>query len=475
MRTSKGRAALVLAILAVGGAASASAVSAKTPRGKTAPPVEAGPPREAPLPAGGRPSADDHTGAARARPGADAPTAVHGRPFGGGGSTGTPGPPPGSPPLGGDPNSGLGRTAGGSPGTGGDSLGGSAGSPLPSGAPAIQGRSPEQAPAGQSSPRAPNPAAGSPAGAGGQTLSGRQSAGPQTRFDSRRGAADEARLGRDVFRYTRTFGALAAPLTLFSTAGDRSPASRPLLPAKGAVHTDVAQLGSDWTPERDTSARGRDAPETLLYFLAALMALVGGVALAGGKVLKRPAGPVAAPPGVRSSGRPVLFLDVDGVVALSEACDDAPPGHPYLLTFGFVWVPDACRSLMGRLEERFELVWATGWEDRANLELPLLLGLSGDLHALSFGKKARYGSSEWKIPEVERYAGNRPVAWIDDNLDHHHEDWARKRSAPTLLIKTDSATGMAQQHVDRLLRWGERFAPELTTSGWQRELVTGRA
>jgi Swiss Army Knife RNA repair-like protein len=278
-----------------------------------------------------------------------------------------------------------------------------------------------------------------------------------------------------VFRYTGTFGAPAAPLTLFGTARDGSRPSRPVVPADGAANTDVAQHGSDWTPERDTSGRGRDALETLLYFLAALMALVGGALLAGGKVLKRPRGPAAAAPGVMSSGRPVLFLDVDGVVALTEACDDAPPGQPYLLNFGFVWVSDACRILMGRLEERFELVWATGWEDRANLELPRLLGLSGDLHALSFGKKARYGSSEWKIPEVERYAGNRPVAWIDDNIDHQHEDWARKRSAPTLLMRTDPATGMAQEHVDRLLRWGERLAPELTTSGSRREPVTGQA
>jgi hypothetical protein len=51
------------------------------------------------------------------------------------------------------------------------------------------------------------------------------------------------------------------------------------------------------------------------------------------------------------------------------------------------------------------------------------------------------------------YAGDRPLAWIDDNLDRSCRRWARKREAPTLLVPTESARGLEEAHVDALLAW----------------------
>ena len=70
-----------------------------------------------------------------------------------------------------------------------------------------------------------------------------------------------------------------------------------------------------------------------------------------------------------------------------------------------------------RLGEHYDLVWATGWEDRANDHLPSLLGLPEELPVLRFGGRAVFGSAHWKLDAIDEYAGDRPLAWIDDNID----------------------------------------------------------
>ena len=61
---------------------------------------------------------------------------------------------------------------------------------------------------------------------------------------------------------------------------------------------------------------------------------------------------------------------------------------------------------LGRLSDRFELVWATGWEERANEHLPFLLGMPrGDLPCLLFDGRAVFGSAHWKLDAIDEYAG----------------------------------------------------------------------
>jgi Swiss Army Knife RNA repair-like protein len=161
------------------------------------------------------------------------------------------------------------------------------------------------------------------------------------------------------------------------------------------------------------------------------------------------------------TSKPILFVDVDGVVSVfgfAEGSD--PPGR-------FQWIdgiahcilPEAGERL-NRLAERFELVWATGWEERANEHLPFLLDLDGDeLPWLRFDGGAVFGSAHWKLDAIGAYAGDRPAAWIDDNLDQECEAWAAGREAPTLLVKTESAVGISEEHTEQLLAWADEVAP----------------
>ena len=105
-----------------------------------------------------------------------------------------------------------------------------------------------------------------------------------------------------------------------------------------------------------------------------------------------------------------------------------------------------------RLLPHYELIWATGWEDRANDYLPNLLGLPL-LPVLHFGPDARFGTAHWKLGPIGEYAEGRPLAWIDDSLNDACREWAQARPEPTLLVETESVHGIEDAHVETLIRW----------------------
>jgi hypothetical protein len=152
---------------------------------------------------------------------------------------------------------------------------------------------------------------------------------------------------------------------------------------------------------------------------------------------------------------PILFLDVDGVFSLFGFDHGAEPPGTYSMVDGILHcIGASCGDLLARLAGHFELVWATGWEEKANEYLVHLLNLDAELPTLTF-EGAVFGSAHWKIGPIDEYAGDRPAAWIDDSLDAECHAWAARRSAPTLLVETDPAVGISEEHVERLLEWAE--------------------
>jgi hypothetical protein len=153
--------------------------------------------------------------------------------------------------------------------------------------------------------------------------------------------------------------------------------------------------------------------------------------------------------------KPVLFVDVDGVISLFgfDPAIDVPGPFHWVDGIAHCIPPDSGPRLV-RLAEQFELVWATGWEEKANEYLPGILELPmGELPYLTFDGRATFGSSHWKLDAIDEYAGDRPAAWIDDHIDDACRLWARSREAPTLLVETKPATGITEQLTEELLDW----------------------
>ena len=137
--------------------------------------------------------------------------------------------------------------------------------------------------------------------------------------------------------------------------------------------------------------------------------------------------------------RPFLFLDVDGVISLfGFPSREPPPGRFHWIDGVMHCIDETCGERVRALSERYEVIWATGWEEKANEYLPHLLSLpTRELPVLSFGGRARFGSAHWKVDVIDEYARGRAAAWIDDFLDEECEAWARFRREPTLLVRTN--------------------------------------
>jgi hypothetical protein len=114
------------------------------------------------------------------------------------------------------------------------------------------------------------------------------------------------------------------------------------------------------------------------------------------------------------------------------------------------------------LESCYELVWASGWEEKAGEHLPQLLGLPSGMPYLRFARgTARAGTSmlaHWKLEAVDAYAGDRALAWIDDAFNDACRAWARARNAPTLLIDTEPERGLTDREAQRLRDWAQALA-----------------
>ena len=106
----------------------------------------------------------------------------------------------------------------------------------------------------------------------------------------------------------------------------------------------------------------------------------------------------------------------------------------------------------------FDLVWASGWEEKAEEYLPHLLGLPAGLPFLHFERGQGAGRSmggHWKLDAIDAYAGPRPLAWIDDAFDASCHAWAAARPAPTLLVKTEPAVGLTSREAGLLGEWAQ--------------------
>jgi hypothetical protein len=157
------------------------------------------------------------------------------------------------------------------------------------------------------------------------------------------------------------------------------------------------------------------------------------------------------------------MVDIDGVISLFggpgesearaavEGSFHSIEGIPHFLS------ATAAAHLLG-LAGAFELVWASGWEDRANDHLPHLLGLPGSLPFLRFERAVGRANAHWKLDAIDAYAGGRALAWIDDAFNPACHSWAQAREAPTLLVQTEPRRGLTAREAERLARWARTLA-----------------
>jgi hypothetical protein len=156
--------------------------------------------------------------------------------------------------------------------------------------------------------------------------------------------------------------------------------------------------------------------------------------------------------------KPLLFVDIDGVISLFGFAPAAPPAGTWTSVDGVPHLISATASgHLLALARAFDLVWCSGWEEKANQELPAAIGV-GPLPFLSFDRVPTPGNTHWKLGAIDEHAGDRPLAWIDDAFTPACETWARERRAPTLLVPTLPAGGLTATDAAVLRDWAQDLA-----------------
>ena len=155
--------------------------------------------------------------------------------------------------------------------------------------------------------------------------------------------------------------------------------------------------------------------------------------------------------------KPLLLIDVDGVISLFGFDPARPPAGRFQIVDG---IPHYLSATAGEhlrtLADAFEIVWCTGWEERANEYLPYALGLPSPFPLVSFDDVDGPSGAHWKLAGIDAYVGpTRPLAWVDDAHNEACSAWASARAAPTLLVATEPAVGLDRTHVAALLAWAQ--------------------
>jgi hypothetical protein len=184
------------------------------------------------------------------------------------------------------------------------------------------------------------------------------------------------------------------------------------------------------------------------------------------------------------------MVDIDGVISLFGLCLDAS-GRPAEVDGSFHsidgiphFLSSTAAAHLLALAELFDLVWCSGWEEKADEHLPHLLGLPAALPHLRFsrdplpvsggaGAGGRVTSGHWKLDAIDAYAAGRPLAWVDDALGPACHDWAAARPAPTLLVQTAPERGLTTQEAQLLADWA-RERPGRPSQGLQADPQAGQ-
>jgi len=165
--------------------------------------------------------------------------------------------------------------------------------------------------------------------------------------------------------------------------------------------------------------------------------------------------------------KPLLLVDVDGVISLfgspppwlAHAPEHTIKGSLHTIEGVPHFLSSTAAAHLHELSAQFELVWASGWEERADEHLPHLLGLPSGLPHLRFKGQAgeiRSSNAHWKLDGIDAYARARPLAWIDDSFNEACHEWAAARTtgtAPTLLVQTEPLRGLTSTETQQLLAW----------------------
>lgn len=136
---------------------------------------------------------------------------------------------------------------------------------------------------------------------------------------------------------------------------------------------------------------------------------------------------------------PILFLDVDGV--LNCLGSRYPRSRPEGGRGTPLYIPPGTKERVAKLTRSFEMVWATAWRNYAHRAWAKPLELKERWDYVPY--------SQFKLPALIRWAGERPWAWVDDDGRREIEKTGIEPSG--LVVAPEPEVGLTDSHVRELL------------------------
>ena len=161
----------------------------------------------------------------------------------------------------------------------------------------------------------------------------------------------------------------------------------------------------------------------------------------------------AGPPLVLDAHRPVLLLDIDGVINVFQ-CSLARETEVALYLPAFKLLP-GLNDWLAQLDQAYTLVWCSHWGALVNLDAAAAWGLGP--RPLIEALPEEDGHPDWKALAARRtfadWAG--PVAWVEDAFTPEAHAWAaeRLRAGRRTWLVDVRETGLNEEVTQLLLEW----------------------
>jgi hypothetical protein len=165
------------------------------------------------------------------------------------------------------------------------------------------------------------------------------------------------------------------------------------------------------------------------------------------------------------SDRPVMALDIDGVLQLLvNNTRDLQPG--YIMQpkpqHWLAYNPEHGKWLNQVLEQA-DIFYISDWQAKSHGQIGKVLGLPEFdwINSYRFDDCVRHESRALAITALFE---NRPLAWLDDEINDYDLAWAERRSlqTPTLMIKPNRRIGLTSSDMAKVNSWiGELIINDL--------------